>query len=141
MNLSLTELSSAADSLAQRTEHSAGQLEETAAGVDKLTDAVKSAAEDAVSASSTATNSCERADNGREIIDKAIAAMQEIEASSKGITTVTDLIDDIAHQTNLLALNASVEAARAGEAGRGFAVVASEVRDLAGRSAEAAKKN
>ena len=140
MDMSLSELSSAADSLAKRTEHSAGQLEETAAGVDKLTVAVKSAAEDAVSASSAATNSCERAENGREIIEKAIAAMQKIEASSKGITAVTDLIDDIAHQTNLLALNASVEAARAGEAGRGFAVVASEVRELAGRSAEAAKK-
>jgi methyl-accepting chemotaxis protein len=105
-----------------------------------MTAAVKSNADNAAQASQLALAARDQADRGRSVVQSAVIAMSEINASSKKIADIISVIDDIAFQTNLLALNAAVEAARAGEQGRGFAVVASEVRNLASRSAAAAKE-
>ncbi|MGJ8587925.1 MAG: methyl-accepting chemotaxis protein [Yoonia sp.] len=135
-----TESNSATAELSQRTENQAATLEETAAALDQLTASVRSAAEHAKSVDSSVGKARAEATKNGEIVAQAVSAMSAIEQSSKQITQVISVIDDIAFQTNLLALNAGVEAARAGESGRGFAVVASEVRALAQRSADAAKE-
>ena len=134
------EISQAADDLSRRTEQQAAALEETAAALEEITASVKSAAANSHEASRTIGHTKDVAEDGGAIVESAIAAMDAIAQSSKQITDIIAVIDEIAFQTNLLALNAGVEAARAGDAGKGFAVVASEVRALAQRSSEAAKQ-
>ncbi|MFA4937834.1 methyl-accepting chemotaxis protein [Brevundimonas sp.] len=134
------EISSAAEDLSRRTEQQAASLEETAAALDEITATVRKTAENAQAADVVVTQGRTQAETGGVVVQKAVAAMGEIERSSNEIGQIIGVIDEIAFQTNLLALNAGVEAARAGEAGRGFAVVASEVRALAQRSAESAKE-
>jgi|GEM_PF-1418468 methyl-accepting chemotaxis protein len=134
------EISKASDDLSHRTEQQAASLEETAAALEQITATVKRTADNAQSASSIVSSAKVSAENGGHVVDHAIGAMGQIEQSSKKITDIIGVMDEISFQTNLLALNAGVEAARAGEAGRGFAVVASEVRSLAQRSSEAARQ-
>jgi len=134
------EIAEASNNLSRRTEQQAASLEETAAALDEVTATVKSSASGAREASSAASGAKQEAEKSGEIVSEAVVAMGAIEQSSRKITEIIGVIDEIAFQTNLLALNAGVEAARAGEAGRGFAVVAQEVRALAQRSAEAAKE-
>src|ERR1700730_13357958 len=126
--------------LSSRTEEQASSLEETASSMEQMTSIVKKNADNASRASQLAEAAREQAERGGRVVGSAVAAMNEINAASKKIADIIGVIDEIAFQTNLLALNAAVEAARAGEQGRGFAVVASEVRNLAGRSAQAAKE-
>jgi methyl-accepting chemotaxis protein len=134
------EISIAADDLARRTEQQAASLEETAAALDEITQTVSRAADGAKQAQDVVAGAKSEAERSGIVVDQAVAAMGEIETSSREIGNIIGVIDEIAFQTNLLALNAGVEAARAGEAGKGFAVVAQEVRALAQRSAEAAKE-
>ena len=126
--------------LSQRTEEQASSLEQTASSMEQMTATVKQNADNAAQANQLAMAAREEAERGGEVVGRAVSAMSAITASSKKIADIIGVIDEIAFQTNLLALNASVKAARAGEQGRGFAVVASEVRNLAGRSATAAKE-
>ena len=134
-----TEISSSTTNLSQRTEEQAASLEETAASMEEISATVKKNAENARQANQFANSTREIADRGSAIVTQAVTAMARIEGSSRKISDIIGVMDEIARQTNLLALNAAVEAARAGEAGRGFAVVASEVRSLAQRSSQAAK--
>lgn len=138
MNSGSTEIRSAADDLARRTEEQAANLEETAAAVASINTSVQDSAATSAKARSTITETTGRARDGAQIVAEAVTAMQQIETSSQEINSIIAVIESISFQTNLLALNAGVEAARAGESGRGFAVVANEVRALAQRCAEAA---
>ncbi|MDQ0419757.1 methyl-accepting chemotaxis protein [Peteryoungia aggregata LMG 23059] len=126
--------------LARRTEQQAASLEETAAAVDEITAAVRSSSERAEMVNGVVREAKKNADESAVVVGSAISAMGRIEEASRQISNIIGVIDEIAFQTNLLALNAGVEAARAGEAGKGFAVVAQEVRELAQRSAGAAKE-
>ena len=126
--------------LSQRTQEQASALEETASSMEEMTSTVKQNADNARQANQLVANTRTQAQDGGEVVTKAVGAMDAINASSKKIADIIGVIDEIAFQTNLLALNAAVEAARAGEQGRGFAVVATEVRNLAQRSATAAKE-
>ena len=128
------------NSLSARTEHQASALEQTASSMEQITSTVKQNSDNAQLANQLAESARQTADKGGEVVSRAIEAMDEINRSSEKIAEIIGVIDEIAFQTNLLALNASVEAARAGEQGRGFAVVATEVRNLAQRSATAAKE-
>ncbi|OUR71296.1 hypothetical protein A9Q78_10215 [Methylophaga sp. 41_12_T18] len=135
-----TEITRGNVDLSQRTEEQASSLEETASSMEELTSTVRQNSDNAAQANQLASNAREQAEKGGAVIREAINAMSAISTSSKKVTDIIGVIDEIAFQTNLLALNAAVEAARAGEQGRGFAVVASEVRNLAQRSAAAAKE-
>jgi methyl-accepting chemotaxis protein len=134
-----TEISGSTTDLSQRTEEQAASLEETSASMEEISTTVKKNAENAQQANAFANSTRAVADRGGAVVAEAVSAMSRIEESSRKISDIISVIDEIARQTNLLALNAAVEAARAGEAGRGFAVVASEVRSLAQRSSQAAK--
>jgi methyl-accepting chemotaxis protein len=140
VRLGAEEISRGNTNLSQRTEEQASSLEETASSMEQMTSTVKSNADNAGQANQLASAARLQAEKGGAVVSTAVAAMGEINASSRKIADIIGVIDEIAFQTNLLALNAAVEAARAGEQGRGFAVVASEVRNLASRSAEAAKE-
>ena len=140
VRLASSEIGASSDDLSRRTEQQAASLEETAAALDEITSTVKSSSQRAEEASTMVGSAKTGAENSGKVVKNAISAMEKIEDSSKKISQIISVIDDIAFQTNLLALNAGVEAARAGEAGKGFAVVAQEVRELAGRSANAAKE-
>ena len=126
--------------LSQRTQEQASTLEEVASSMEEMTGTVEQNAENASKANQLAREARDQAEQGGQVTNRAVGAMDEINSSSKKIEQIINVIDEIAFQTNLLALNAAVEAARAGDQGRGFAVVANEVRNLAGRSKTAAKE-
>jgi methyl-accepting chemotaxis protein len=134
------EISKGNTNLSQRTEEQASSLEETASSMEEMTSTVKQTADNAGQANQLAMAARQQAEKGGSVVSSAVQAMSGINEASKKIADIIGVIDEIAFQTNLLALNAAVEAARAGEQGRGFAVVATEVRNLAGRSATAAKE-
>jgi methyl-accepting chemotaxis protein len=134
------EISRGNNHLSQRTEEQASSLEETASSMEQMTSTVKQTADNAGQANQLAMAARQHAEKSGAVVGAAVRAMSGINESSKKIADIIGVIDEIAFQTNLLALNAAVEAARAGEQGRGFAVVATEVRNLAGRSATAAKE-
>ncbi|SFT97282.1 methyl-accepting chemotaxis sensory transducer with TarH sensor [Kosakonia arachidis] len=135
-----SEIAMGNNDLSSRTEQQASSLEETAASMEELTATVKQNADNARQASHLALSASETAQKGGKVVDNVVQTMRDITASSQKIADIIGVIDGIAFQTNILALNAAVEAARAGEQGRGFAVVAGEVRNLAQRSAQAARE-
>jgi methyl-accepting chemotaxis protein len=137
---STSEIGSAMHDLSSRTERQAATLEETAAALEEMTASVRQSASGAKEASDMVDTARRSAEKSGHIVEEAVAAMDQIETSSKEIQRITSVINDIAFQTNLLALNAGVEAARAGDAGKGFAVVASEVRQLAQKTSDSAKE-
>jgi methyl-accepting chemotaxis protein-1 (serine sensor receptor) len=134
------QISAGNNDLSQRTQEQASALEETASSMEEMTSTTKQSADNARQANQLAAGTRDQASQGGQVVSDAVQAMSEINTSSRKIADIIGVIDEIAFQTNLLALNAAVEAARAGEQGRGFAVVASEVRNLAQRSATAAKE-
>jgi methyl-accepting chemotaxis protein len=140
VNTAAQEILDGNNNLSGRTEQQAANLEETAASMEELTSTVKNNSDNAQQANQVANTARNAAEKGGDVVNQAVTAMGQISNSSNKIAEIIGVIDEIAFQTNLLALNASVEAARAGEQGRGFAVVATEVRNLASRSAEAAKE-
>ncbi len=135
-----SQIRSAATDLSKRTEQQAASVEETAASLEEITTTVADSSRRAEEASKLVNDTRRSAEQSGDIVSRAVLAMQAIEGSANEITNIIGVIDEIAFQTNLLALKAGVEAARAGEAGKGFAVVAQEVRELAQRSANAAKE-
>lgn len=140
VNMGAEQVAQGNANLSQRTQEQASNLEEVASSMEEMTSTVTQNTENAQQANQLAIAARKQADEGGAVVKNAVSAMNEIDTSSKKISDIIGVIDEIAFQTNLLALNAAVEAARAGEQGRGFAVVASEVRNLAGRSATAAKE-
>lgn len=134
------QLSAASDQLSSGAQEQAVSLEQTSSSMEKITDTVKLTADNSRQANQLAVGARQTAEQGGQVVQQAVGAMSEINKASKKIADIITTIDEIAFQTNLLALNAAVEAARAGEQGRGFAVVAAEVRNLAQRSAEAARE-
>ncbi len=135
-----SQISAGAVDLSQRTQEQAASIEETTSTIEEMTATVKKNAENALKANQMARGAAAKAHESGEVVGKTIEAMAQVKESSKKIADIVDMVNEIAFQTNLLALNAAVEAARAGEQGKGFAVVAKEVRNLAGRSAAAAKE-
>ncbi len=140
INTATQDISQGNLNLSERTESQAASIQETTASMQQITERVNETASNAQEVADLSNTTKDAADRGGTVVRTAITAMAEISESSKKINEIIGVIDEIAFQTNLLALNAAVEAARAGEQGRGFAVVASEVRNLAGRSAKAAKE-
>ncbi|MBP5980928.1 MAG: Tar ligand binding domain-containing protein [Halomonas sp.] len=134
------EIASGNADLSSRTEQQAAAIEETAASMEEMTATVKQNADNSRQASTLAADASSTAEHGGQVVNQVVQTMHGISSSSQKVADITSVIDSIAFQTNILALNASVEAARAGEQGRGFAVVAGEVRNLASRSADAAKE-
>jgi methyl-accepting chemotaxis protein len=135
-----SEVAAGSQDLSARTEQQAGSLEETASSMEELTSTVKQNADNARQANALAESASNVAARGGAVIEQVVGTMRDIHDASGKIADIIGVIDGIAFQTNILALNAAVEAARAGEQGRGFAVVASEVRNLAQRSAAAARE-
>jgi methyl-accepting chemotaxis protein len=135
-----TEIATGNQDLSARTEQAASNLQQTASSMEQLTGTVKQSADSARQANQLASSASSVAARGGQVVSQVVTTMDEINAASRKISDIIGVIDGIAFQTNILALNAAVEAARAGEQGRGFAVVAGEVRNLAQRSAQAAKE-